>query len=62
MVRPTQTGYDFESELFFNNQNNNYENEIKFPLIGLWRVEVQSFIGDDIFQYVKRINTKIFEN
>jgi len=57
IVRPTQTGYDFESELFFNNKSGTYENNIEFPLAGLWKVEVQSFIGDDIFQYVKRINT-----
>ncbi len=55
-VRPTQSGFDFKEELFLNKITNSYQNNIIFPLIGLWRVEIQAFIGDDVFQYVKRIN------
>ncbi len=55
LVRPTQTGYDFDEELIFNLNKNNYQKTINFPLIGLWKVEVQAFVKDEVFQYVKRI-------
>lgn len=55
LVRPTQTGFDFEDKLFFNKFNNKYQKEVNFPLKGLWKIEVQAFVGDKIFQYVQRI-------
>ena len=59
LVRPTQAGFDFDQELFFDKKNQNYQKEIDFPLIGLWRVELQALVNingkEEIFQHVERI-------
>lgn len=54
-VRPTQTGFDFQDQLYFSNQDQRYYQKIIFPLPGLWKVEIQAKVENKIFQYVKRI-------
>ena len=55
IIRPTQTGFDFNEELYLDKKNQNYQKVINFPLKGLWRIEIQATSGKEVFQYVKRI-------
>ena len=55
LVRPVQAGFDFETELTFDKNNNNYQKEINFPLKGLWKIELRVFVDKDVFQYSQRI-------
>jgi len=54
-VRPTQTGFDFKEELNFDNKSKYYKKIIDFPLIGLWKVEIQAFARNELLYEVKRI-------
>lgn len=55
LIRPTQTGFDFKEELILDQKSKNYQKLIKFPMKGLWRVELEATSGENIFQYVERI-------
>lgn len=54
--RPTQSGYDFEQEMTF--ENNAYVAHVKFPLVGQWQFEIKAMRGDEQFVQSKRYVVK----